>query len=76
MLNDIERIANIRLDVLNRISSPIAKSIYAFLPSRAAFRTRGNPFQISLENLLSQIGCSAPVFKSQRKKIFTSTISL
>lgn len=71
LLNDIERIANIRIDVLNGISSPVAKSIYAFLPSRATFRTRENPFQISLGTLLPQIGCRPPRFKSQRKKIFT-----
>jgi len=71
LLNDIERIANIRIDVLNRMSSPISKSIYAFLPSRAAFRSKSNPFQISLGTLLGQIGCRPPRFKSHRKKLFT-----
>lgn len=71
LLNDIDRIANIRIDVLNGISSPLAKSIYAFLPSRASFRTKQNPFQITLGTLLEQIGCRPPLFKSQRKRIFT-----
>ncbi|HCE46703.1 MAG TPA: hypothetical protein DET40_24410 [Lentisphaeria bacterium] len=71
LLNDIERIANIRIDVLNGISSPVAKSIYAFIPSRAAYRTRGNPFQITLGTLLEQVGCRPPRFKSQRKRMFT-----
>lgn len=67
----IAELAQIRIDVLNSIRSPLAQSIYTFLPSRAYHHTKNKPFEITLKNLLSQVGHTVPEHKSLRKQIFT-----
>jgi hypothetical protein len=70
LLQDWEKLARIRLDVLTAITSPTAQAIYTFIPSRAVHHTHSDPFKIGLATLLQQISVPVPVHKSLRKKIF------
>ena len=56
LLTRWEKLAYIRLDILNSISSPLARCLYAFLPSRAWHHGKDNPFEITLTRLLDQVG--------------------
>jgi hypothetical protein len=71
LFNEWEKLARIRLDVLTSLTSPTAQSIYTFIPSRACYHTKSNPFEIRLALLLEQIALPVPPHKSVRKKIFT-----
>jgi hypothetical protein len=71
LLQQWEKLARIRLDVLTAMTSPTAQSIYTFLPSRAVHHAKEDPFAIRLANLLDQISHPVPEHKSVRKKIFT-----
>lgn len=71
LLQQWEKLARIRLDVLTGMTSPTAQAIYTFLPSRAVHHDRDDPFAIRLINLLEQISHPVPPHKSVRKKIFT-----
>ena len=71
LLQDWESMAQIRLDVLQKIRSKIAQTIYTYIPSRAFHHSEKNPFKITLTNLLEQIGHNVPPNKSSRLKIFT-----
>ena len=70
LLQDWESMAQIRLDVLQKIRSKIAQTIYTYIPSRAFHHSEKNPFKITLTNLLGQIGHNVPPHKSSRLKIF------
>lgn len=71
VLKDIVNRAQIDLKTLTSISSSLAQAIYAYIPSRAVHCDKENPFEITLTNLLTQVGHTVPVEKSRRKKIFT-----
>lgn len=72
LLNDVAQLGHIRIDVLNRIASPIAQALYTYLPSRAVHhKGRGNAWEISLSELLAQVGQPVPATKSERKRVFT-----
>lgn len=71
MLQDYYNIAQINLKALTSLSSPLAQSIYSYIPSRAVHCTVNKPFEITLTTLLEQVGQAAPNCKSLRKKIFT-----
>lgn len=72
LLCDLSQVAHIRVDVLNRIASPIAQAIYTYIPSRAVHhKARESAFEITLSTLLGQIGQSVPPTPSQRKQVFT-----
>ena len=71
LLQQWERLARIRLDVLTSLTSPTAQAIYTFLPSRAVYHTAADPFTIRLANLLQQICLPVPALRSQRKQKFT-----
>lgn len=63
--------AQIHLETLIKIRSPLAQAIYVYMPSRAVHADVTKPFEITLENLLLQVGHTVPKAKSLRKKIFT-----
>ena len=70
-LGDIEKFLSIRLDVLNSLSSGIAKTIYLYIPSRALKSTPQKPFKITLTNLYKQIKIPIPIYKSLRCRHIT-----
>ena len=71
LLLDISELAHLRIDVLNRIASPIAQAIYTYLPSRAVHhKSKADAFEITLSTLLKQIGQPVPPAKSQRAQVF------
>jgi hypothetical protein len=71
LFDDWEKLTRIRLDVVTSISSPTAQAIYTFIPSRAVYHSKSDPFKIGLATLLQQIALPVPPHKSVRKKMFT-----
>jgi len=71
LLQDYFSIAQIHLRTLTSIRSPLAQAVYVYIPSRAVHADATRPFEITLQNLLSQVGHTVPASKSLRKKIFT-----
>lgn len=71
LMQRIEKLGRIRLDVLNEITSPLAQSIYTYIPSRAVHHTQLSPFAIRLTNALEQLSHPVPPYKSFRKNLFT-----
>lgn len=69
-LTDVAELARIRLDILNSIKTPIAQTIYSYIPSRAVHHSKDNPFEITASNLLEQLGENIPKEKRDRKKKF------
>ena len=67
-LGNVELFLSIRLDILNTMTSNIAKTIYLYIPSRALKNTKATPFRITLTNLFNQIKISIPKYKSLRFK--------
>jgi len=59
------------LSAFKKMSSPIAQAVYAFIPSRATYRPKDNPFSITITTILKQIGAAIPQAKWARKKLFT-----
>ena len=72
MLTEVAKLSRVRLDVLNGISTPIAQSIYSYIPSRAVHHTENNPFEITVTKLLDQLGEDIPIDKFRRKAKFTN----
>jgi hypothetical protein len=72
-LSTIEKHLCIRLHVLNSMRSSIEKAIYLYLPSKAIYRTKENPFRISLLDLFVKIGLSETI--PHRKKVMKLTQS-
>jgi hypothetical protein len=71
LLSRIAELQSLKLDVFTAIRSPLAQAIYLYIPSRAHHHSREEPFEITLTRLLEQVSFPIPVFKSQRKQIFT-----
>jgi hypothetical protein len=71
LFDDWEQLARIRLDVVTALTSPTAQALYTFIPSRAVYHSKSDPFKIRLALLLEQIALPVPPQKSVRKKIFT-----
>ena len=71
LLSRISELQHLRLDVFNSIRSPLAQSIYLYIPSRACHRRKHNPFEISLKLLLEQVSFPVPHQKCRRHKLFT-----
>jgi len=65
---NLEKLLNIRLDVLLGLSNKLAAAIYTYIPSRAVKCTQDKPFSIALTTLLEQLGESVPKHKSKRKE--------
>jgi hypothetical protein len=61
---------SIRLDELFRMSTPLAAACYTYLPSRAWHHDGEKPFEITLSNLLEQLGEKVPGKKAERKRKF------
>lgn len=70
-LGKVELFLSIRLDILNIMTSNIAKTIYLYIPSRALKNTKATPFKITLINLFDQIKINIPKYKSARFKTMT-----
>ena len=73
IIQDYEKQANIRVDVLNTLRSSIAQSIYTWLPASAYHHhSEEDAFEIPLATLLDRIGITSGVqYKSHRKHILT-----
>ncbi|MGA8655236.1 MAG: hypothetical protein WB586_03740 [Chthoniobacterales bacterium] len=71
LLLDWTQLMHVRLDVLRRLTSDMAQAIYLFIPSRAVYHTKDDPWKISLTNLFEQLGMNIPSSKSVRKKLLT-----
>lgn len=71
LLSQIAELQNLKLDVFTSIRSPLAQSIYLYIPSRAVHHSEAKPFEITLTNLLQQVSAEVPAHKSKRKEIFT-----
>lgn len=71
LFNELTELTQIRIDVLNRLTSPLSQTIYSFLPSRSHHHTKEHPFEITLTNLLQQVSHPVPKHKSKRKQLFT-----
>ena len=66
-----KELQSLRIDVFNSIRSGLAQAIYLYIPSRAHFCTKDAPFEITLTNLLRQVGARIPKYKSKRAEVFT-----
>lgn len=69
-LKRLENLLYIRLNVLFRMPTPLSAACYTYLPSRAWHHTKSKPFEITLSNLLAQVGEKVPAKKSLRKHKF------
>mgnify|MGYP001310037002 CR=1 FL=1 len=71
-LSEIAELGQLRLDVINSISSKIAQAIYVWLAAPASQATDRNPFEITYTNLLRKIDHpAADKSKSLRRKALT-----
>lgn len=70
MLNRLAELQRLKLSVFTAIRSPLAQSIYLYIPSRADFHDAHKPFEITLTNLLKQVGFKEIRHKSKRKELF------
>jgi hypothetical protein len=68
MLARIAELLYLRLDVFTSIRSPIAQSLYMFIPSRAIGHPEQKPWEVNLSTVLSQIGYD-PVPEPRSKRI-------
>lgn len=71
LLNRISELQHLKLKVFTAIRSPLAQSIYLYIPSRAYHHDEANPFEINLSTLLQQVSFPIPHHKSKRKELFT-----
>ena len=69
-LLELHNILTVRLDELFRMKTPLAAACYTYLPSRAWHHDGEKPFEITLSNLLEQLGEKVPGKKSLRKHKF------
>lgn len=71
LLSRIAELQHLKLDVFTAIRSPLAQSIYLYIPSRAYHHAEKNPFEISITKVLEQVGFPVPKHKSKRRELFT-----
>lgn len=71
LLSRIAELQHLKLDVFTAIRSPLAQSIYLYIPSRAYHHSAKDPFTISLTTLLEQVSFPLPKHKSKRRELFT-----
>lgn len=60
----------IRLDVINKMTSPIAQSLYSFLPSRSTKATQARPWEMTFTHLLELLNKKVPKHKSRSIDFF------
>lgn len=70
LLSRIAELQHLKLDVFTAIRSPLAQSIYLYIPSRAYHHTAKNPFEISITKVLEQVSFPVPKHKSKRRELF------
>lgn len=70
LLGQITELQHLKLEVFTSIRSPLAQSIYLYLPSRAYHHSENDPFEITVTRILEQVAYSAPKQKCRRWKIF------
>jgi len=70
LLSQFKELQDLNLDVFNSITSPLAQSIYLYIPSRAHHHSENDPFEITLTNLLRQVSAAVPKHKSKRREVF------
>lgn len=70
LLARIAELQHLKLDVFTAIRSPLAQSIYLYIPSRAYHHTARDPFEISITKLLEQVSFPIPKHKSKRRELF------
>jgi hypothetical protein len=71
ILNRVTELQHLILDVFTSIRSPLAQSIYLYIPSRAHHHTEDDPFEISISKLLEQVSFPIPNQKNRRRQLFT-----
>jgi hypothetical protein len=71
LLGRVAELQHLKLKVFNSIRSPLAQSIYLYIPSRAFHRAEDDPFEITLTKLLEQVSFRIPRQKQRRHQIFT-----
>jgi len=71
LLGRITELQHLKLDVFTSIRSPLAQSIYLYIPSRAHHHTEDKPFEITLTKLMEQVSFPVPRYKSLRRQVFT-----
>lgn len=71
LLQQIVELRHLRLDVFRTITSHLAQAIYLYIPSRAHHHGEGDPFEITLTNLLQQVSHPVPEQKCRRHRLFT-----
>ena len=71
LLSRIAELQHLDLDVFTSIRSPLAQSIYLYLPSRAHHHSESDPFEITLTRLLEQVSFPIPSQKNRRRQLFT-----
>lgn len=72
-IKTVESYVNLRLDVKSKLPSPVAQSMYTYLPSRAVSYSRAKPWKISLKKLMEELRLPVEKYptKSERKCFFT-----
>ncbi|MEI7935191.1 MAG: hypothetical protein WCK27_00750 [Verrucomicrobiota bacterium] len=71
LLGRIAELQHLDLDVFTSIRSPLAQSIYLYIPSRAHHHSENDPFEITLSRLLEQVSFPIPSQKNRRCQLFT-----
>ena len=71
LLHRIAELQQLKLGVFTAIRSPLAQSIYLYIPSRAFHHSESDPFEITLTRLLEQVSFPIPIHRSKRKELFT-----
>jgi hypothetical protein len=71
LLSEYAELGQINLRILTSLRSPLAQSIYTYMPSRVIDRFEENAFEISLTKLLQEVGHTIPTNKWLRKQLFT-----
>jgi len=70
LMSDFAKTMHLRFDTMKKLTSDIAQSIYLFLPSRAFYHSKEDPFEITLSLLFEQLGLDRQP-KSVRYKLLT-----
>jgi len=71
ILNHIAELQHLNFDVFRSIRSPLAQSVYLYIPSRAHHHSESDPFEITLTKLLEQVSFPVPAQKNRRHQLFT-----
>lgn len=72
-INRIQLFIPVRLDIKTQLPSPVAQSMYTYLPSRAVSYTKKKPWKISLTKLMTELQLPVEKYPTafRRKTFFT-----